>query len=353
MGGAGGARVDRERLVDVQLGMGAAALAIAGALLLLAAWALARRWAPALLALQLAALCQLWPLVRTTPTEPFRRPPPWAERVGPGAAVFNSALAFPAWHPDPSYRFGATSKAAFARVKALDLGPAPGALAGLTYPLYPDIEGLSSPLYSLLLVNLPRLDWPARVRWMRAVGVDAAVLFADPGVAGLTRLDAAERAGVATYLFAVEGGAPDAWWPERAEVAESPVAALERVSALDDPVGTVVVSRPVVHRPGGAVRLLAAGPDRIDLAVAGPGGVVAVRRSYHHLWTARAGEAELPTFPLDLTLLGVEVPPGEHTVRIEVSGWPEAVAGGVAVAVAAVCLGLLLRRGRRLEWAGP
>lgn len=344
--GASQLAVDRGRLVDVQLGMWIAALAAAGALLLLAAWAISRRAAAALVALQLAALLQLWPLLRTDSTAPYRAPSPWAARMAPDAAVFASHLTFPAWHPDPRYRFESTSKATFARLLALDLGPVPGALHGLRYPLYPDIEGLSSPLYSFLLVNLPRLDWAERVRWMRAVGVDAAVLFTDPGVDGLRLLDRRDRAGVPTYLFAVEGGAPEVWWPERVAQAANPVAALTAVAGRDDPVAAVAVSRPVDHHPGGEVRLVAAGPDRVELAVSGPGGVVAVRRSYHHLWTARTGGEELPTLPLNLTLLGVEVPAGEHRVTIEVSSRPEAVAGGVALAALAACL-VLAWPGRR------
>ena len=328
--------VERALLVDVQLGLTAVALATAGLLLLATAWALSRRSAAALAALQLAALLQLWPLVRTDETTPYRQPSPWLRRVGTGAAVFTSYDTFPLWHAPPRWQVGATTKATYARFDALDLAPVPGVLFGLTYPLYPDIEGLSSPLYTLLVVNLPRLGWPERMRWMRAVGVDAAVLLDDLELPGLTRLDQVDRAGVPTYLFKVEGTAPDAWWPERVEPAVNPAAAIARVASLDDPVTTVIVSHPVEHRPGGTVRLLAAGPDHLELAVSGPGGVVAIRRSYQQLWTARAGDRELPIIPLNLTLMGVEVPPGDHRVRLDVSAWPEGLAGGIAV-VAAAC----------------
>jgi len=341
--------VDQARLVDVQLGLAALAFAAAGALLVAAGWALSRRSATALAALQLAALLQLWPLVRTDETAPYRQPSPWMRRIPTDAAVFTSYHTFPQWHPPPRWQVGATTKAAYTRFGALDLAPAPGVLFGLSYPLFPDVEGLSSPLYTLLVVNLPRLGWPERVRWMRAVGLDAAVLLDDLELPGLTRLDRVDRAGVPTYLFAVEGTAPDAWWPERIEPVVNPVAAIERVASLDDPVTTVVVSRPVEHRPGGTVRLLAAEPDHLELEVSGSGGVVAVRRSYQHLWTARTGDRELPILPLNLTLMGVEVPPGDHRVRLEVSAWPEGLAGGIAL-VAAVCSLAMLgwrRDGRR------
>jgi hypothetical protein len=205
---------------------------------------------------------------------------------------------------------------------------------------------MSSPLYALLILNLPRMDWPERVRWMRAAGLDAVVLFEDPGVAGLVPLDRAERAGVPVGLFAVEGGAPEVWWPERVIDAAHPVDALLRVARLDDPVATVAASRPVEHYPGGSARLIAATPDALTVAVEGPGGVLAVRRSYQHLWRARAGGRELPVFPLNLTLTGVEVPAGEITVELAVSSRPEALAAAGGGAAALLCLAMAWR-GRR------
>ena len=352
--GTSGLSPARARLVDVQLGLATVAFAAAGALLLATAWALRRRSATALAALQLAALLQLWPLVRTDETAPYRRPSPWMQLLPADAAVFTSYHTFPAWHPPPQWQVGAATQAAFTRIEVLDLAPVPGVRLGLTYPLFPDVEGLSSPLYTLLVVNLPRLGWPERVRWMRAMGVDAAVLLDDLEVPGLTRLARADRAGVPTYLFQVEGTAPDVWWPERVEPVDNPVAAVARVASLDDPVSTVVVSRPVEHRPGGTVHLLAAGPDHLELAVSGPGGVVAVRRSYQHLWTAHTGDRELPILPLNLTLMGVEVPPGDHRVRLDVSAWPEGLAGGIALIAAAGALGALAwRRKGGSGAAGP
>jgi hypothetical protein len=362
-----GAGAARAALVDTQLGLALGSLAIAAALLAAAGWAARRRAGAVLAALQLAALLQLAPLVRTDSTAPDRTPPPWLdetgleqtgleqmglEPAGRGAAVFGSQLTFPQIHPDPPYRLGG-SKAVAARLNALALAPAPGALYGLTYPLYPDLEGLSSPLYTLLLVNLKKLDWEQRVRWLRVVGTDAAVLFEDPGVPGLRRLDRRVRAGVPVYLFAVDGRAPPVWWPERLMAAAGPRDALLAVSGLADPVATAVVPRAIDHRPGAAVRLLAAGADRVDLEVDGPGGVVAVQRSYHPLWRATAGGGALEVVPLDLTLTGVVVPPGRHRVRLAVSWLPEAVAGAVAAAAAACCLLVAWRGGRGRAAGAP
>jgi hypothetical protein len=316
-----------------------------GGILLLAAVAACRRRAGALVAaLQLVALLQLAPLVRTAPGEPFSEPVPWQRRlgvtaVGAGPAVLNTLISRPTWEPPPRRFTDAGSRADNYVRNARDLYPATGVGFGLTYPLAPNLEGLASPLHTFLGVEVTRLPWPGRVRWMRAVGVEAAVVYSAPGTGGLTLLDTAVRQRALSRLYAVDRPAPDAWWPHRVEPASGPRAALARVAVLDDPVATVVASRAVAHDPRGEVRLLTERPDRIELAVASPGGGLAVvRRGYHTLWRARlAGgggeDGELELLPVQITLLGVVVPPGEHRVVLEVDDTPEVLGGLLSVAV--------------------
>ncbi|HEX6864121.1 MAG TPA: hypothetical protein VF414_14930, partial [Thermoanaerobaculia bacterium] len=121
-------------------------------------------------------------------------------------------------------------------------------------------------------------------------------------------------------------------------------AALWAVSNIPDPIASVVVSEPVEHKPGGRVRLLSDEPDRIELEVEGPGGLAIVRRAWQPLFEARAGGRKLRTLLVDLNLMGVEVPAGKHRVVLEVSAWPEWVAGAVAVLVLAGALAVLLRK---------
>ncbi len=355
--GPGTGPVAPAEIVGAQLGLWLAGLLAAGALLAAAAWVLARVRRPAIAAaaiagLQLLALLQLGPVVQTDSTAPYREPVPWTALAreasgGPGAAVFAEHQIFPTWGPEPDFRVPSGPRWSLERLEALDLAAAPGILQGLTYPLYPDIEGMSSPLYAFLMINMARMEWSERVSWLRALGIDAVVLYHAPSLPGLRPLDSEVRAGARATLLAVEGAAPEVWWPERAVPAEGPLPALLQVAEIDDPVATVVTAQPVEHRPGGTVRLLAAGPDAIEVAVSGPGGVLAVRRSYQHLWRARAGGRELPVFPLDLTLTGVEVPPGEHTVRLAVSAWPEALAAAGGTAAGLLCLAAAWGRRRR------
>jgi hypothetical protein len=344
----GTARDQALEILATQISSWTVALLAAGTALLIAAWAVSwnqrrkTRWSAALiLGAQLALLAQLWPLVVTDETAPYKEPAPWAKLLGPGAAVLNTALSFPPWSPDPDYTLQSGSRIPLERITALDLDPAPGVLHGLTYPFAPDLEGMQSPLFSLMLYNLPRLQGPQRVNWLRVLGLDAIVLFEDVDVPGLRLVDRATRMGVESRLYRVESPAPRAWWPAEVRVAQSPPAALWAVSNMPDPIASVVVSEPVEHRPGGRVRLLRDEPDRIELEVEGPGGLAIVRRAWQPLFEARAEGRPLRTVLVDLNLLGIEVPAGRHLVVLAVSAWPEWAAGGVGVLVLAGALWVL------------
>lgn len=288
-------------LLETQTLSWTVALAIAGAALWLAFAATGQRlrgktWAPALLlAIQLATLLQLRPLAATDSLDPYREPSPWARRLRPGAAVLNVTQIYPPWARDPEYRVPDGPRAVLERITAQDLDPVPGVLHGLTYPVVTDLEGVMSPLYPPLLLTLARPGWPERMPWLRALGLDALVLFEDPQVPGLRLLDTAERFGVTTRLYAVADPAPE------------------------------------VRYPGGKAKLLSMEPDRIEMEVEGNGGVVVLRRAYQQLLVARTEGRRLPTRPVDGVLLGVEIPPGKHRVTIEVSAWPEILAGAVTL----------------------
>ena len=345
-------------MVSTQISSWIVALLAAGAALLAAAWAVSwnqrrkTRWSAALIVgAQLALLTQLWPLVVTDETAPYKEPAPWTRRlVRPGetAAVFNRALSFTPWGPEPPYVLESGTRIPLERATALDLDPAPGVLHGLTYPFAPDLEGLQSPMFTLMLYNLPRLQGAQRVNWLRVLGLDAIVLFEDVDMPGLRLVDRATRLGVESRLYRVESPAPKAWWPDEVREAKSPPAALWAVSNMRDPIASVVVSEAVKHKPGGRVRLLRDEPDRIELEVESPGGLAIVRRAWQPLFEARAEGRKLRTVLVDLNLLGIEVPSGKHRVVLEVPAWPEWVAGGVGVSVLAAALWVLwLERTKR------
>lgn len=314
-------------------------LAVAAALLAAAGWAARRRQGVIVAALQLGALLQLRPLASTAPLdEILAEPLPWAAHAPPGTALVNEALVHPRWTANG---FVTADRPAWVkrRIERQQLSPWTGVASGLTYPLAPDIEGAQSPLLSLVEFNLPKLDMAQRVRWMRVLGADRLALLEPAGVAGLRELSSATWGETPTWLYAVSDPQPRASWPERVEVAASPVEVLRGVSfGAEDPVTSVLAAEAVEQRAGGRVEVARDDPDRIELHTSGPGGLVVVRRAYQPLYRARADGQVLRTLPVNLALLGVVVPPGETRIEIDVPAAPEIAAAGVALLAFAAAL---------------
>jgi hypothetical protein len=326
-------RIDPEFVGEApqaRVGSWIVALVLAAAFLGLATVAARRRSAAGLAAAQLAALLPLAGLVMTAPVADFA-PSPWLPQVGRGAQVVPAGPSGPL--PDPSYL-------TLVRINAFNLGPAPGVLHGLRYPLARDLDGLYSPLSASVLLHFPGLDGDGRANWMRALGVKAAVLNETPGTPKLQLLsgDGASR------LFAVRDPAPPAWWPRSAAAAGSAGQAFRFVSRAPDPVADVIAARPVVHHPGAQVVLRAETPDRIEVDVVSQGGLLVLRRAFQPLYIASVEGKPLPTLPVNLSLLGVEVPPGMHRVRVTAGAGPEKWAGAVALVAFLAALGLAWRR---------
>ena len=312
----------------------------AGALVLaLAAWAAARRSAAGLLTAQLVALLPLFVVLPTDATAPYREPSALTRALPPEAAVFNGTFLTALGDLPANYRIPDGRLAWVRRLAAQDLLPAPGVLHGLRYPLAPDFDGMDSAPLERVLAAFPRLSWEQRARWLRLFGVDGAVLTTAPDAAGVRRIASEDHGGVSTGLYAFDGSAPAVWWPAELVGADSPEEAFRAISELPDPQRTaVVLGAPPPQDPAGSVRLLEAGPDRLVLETAGAGGVVAITRAIQPLLRASTGGEPLPTVQLDLVLLGVQVPAGEHRVVVEASAWPEAVAAMVALFAAAATL---------------
>lgn len=328
----------------------ALSLVAAALTLALAALATRRGSAPVVVLAQLLALLPLAGLARTAPAAPFATPTPWARQLPPGAAVVSSTTATPFGNPRPAYLLTDTSYRAQVELSALDLDPAPGVLHGLTYPLAPDLDGMQSPLSSLLARNLPGIDWDERANWLRTLGVTAAVLHEDPHTPRLVPVAAAARAGTTSFLARVTEPAPAAWWPREVVTAGLPAEAFRLISRAADPVASVVASRPVAHRPGGRIERVITAPDRVEVELTSPGGgLLVLRRTFQPLYRATSDGRALATLPVNLSLLGVEVPAGRRRVVVSVSDRPEILAGAVgAVAFAgALAAGLLPARGRR------
>ncbi|HEY2290068.1 MAG TPA: hypothetical protein VGM86_05130 [Thermoanaerobaculia bacterium] len=339
-------RVDPEFVADApaaRVGSWIVALVLAAALLGLAAMAARRASAAGLAASQLVALLPLAGLVMTARVADFP-PSPWLRMLRPGAEVVPGGPSSPP--VPPTYL-------TLVRTAAFDLGPAPGALYTLRYPFGKDLDGLYSPLSASVLLHLPRLDADARANWMRTMGTGVAVLPETPTTSKLQLLAVGDRFGGTSRLFAVRDPAPSAWWPRSVTAARSAGQAFQYVSRAADPVRDVIAARPVAHHPGAWVSIREETPDRIAIDVWGDGGLLVLRRAFQPLYKATAGGRPLPTLPVNLSLLGIEVPPGGHRVWVEVSTGPE-VAAGIAAWIAFLIAAVLAwRRSPRTLTPGP
>lgn len=316
------------------LGCLVAALLLAGA-----AWAVGRRSAVGLVALQALALLQLLPMVATDRVEVLSPPAPWIARLGENRAVALAGNAFPPWAERQPMR-GVETVAEGWRDARLDLDPATGALHGLSYPVAPDLDGIFSPLQALLNDNLAHFGWPARIQWLRLLGAGWLVRQ-DDGLEPppLERVAEETRLRVRSELYRIPDPAPLAFWPGAVVAAASPIEALGRVTHLPDPLAIAVASRAVDHHPGGRVEVVAAEDDRLRLTVESAGGLLVVQRAYFPILEARLEDGRrLATQPVDLVLLGVEVPAGRHEIRIGTSSRPEALAGVLSLLVVGAAL---------------
>ena len=97
-------------------------------------------------------------------------------------------------------------------------------------------------------------------------------------------------------------------------------------------------------------------PDRMRFDVASGGGLLVIQRSYQALFRARSGDAELPVLPVNLSLLGVVVPAGEHEVVVDVDSPPRdrfGCRGRSVSAVPARCSGARGARSTAEDRVGP
>lgn len=323
------------------------AASLAGAaLLLLGALAAAKGAVLLIGAAQLLSLAQLAPLVVADAARHYAAGGGLIEKAPAGAALAIVPAQAAQWEESPGAARRVGTPERLARLAHFELHPAFGVERGFSYPIASDLEGMSSPLSVFLERNLPRVPWPGRIAWLRRLGVDG-VVRQDPQPApipGLRRMTLAERFGVAVELSRVERPFARARWPAALVPARDPREAFWRVATGEIDEDQAVVSRAVAHDPQGRLRLLRDTPDEIRFEVSGRGGLAVLARSYWPIYRARLADGtRLPTQPVDLVLLGIEVPAGEHRVTVDVAHWPESSAGLLSLMTLAG-LGLAARR---------
>jgi len=319
-------------------------LAAAGILVAAAGWAIGRGRAGLLVVLQLVALAQLAPLVPSDRTERYRQPPRWAAEVGPARSVVAVPFAYPPWETRPFYELAATQTIDRRHLDYEMLEPGHAAVAGLGNPLAPDLDGITWPLQVFLSVNMIRADWEGRVRWIERLGGGAIVRDMQGPGPGLEVIDRQALYGRDVTLARVPHPRPFLFRPREVRLAPGPPAAYLAIAKgeLADDVATV--SKPVEHSPFGAVRLVSRSPDEIVFDVEGEGGVVGLLRENAPLWRARLEDGTpLEIVTVDLVLVGVVTPPGDHRVTLSVSSRPEWL-GAIGTLFGLVAVAALWRR---------
>ena len=305
----------------------ARSLLLAGLLVSFATWALWRRLTILVVAVQLLSLLPMQALLFTEPLARYARPANWQAQLGDRRAVLPLDYTYPPWQ-GPAEQLP-ESHVERTRRLSFELGPVPGVLTGLSYPLAPDLDGLHHRFYDYLLFRLSQDDWQHRRPWLRTLGVQA-ITSSQPLPVAWTA-SSSERLGLRTsYLYRIDGATPLVWWPDAVAVAPNPGVGYDVIAAREQPTTTAILPFTLAHRPGADVRLLHRSPDRVELSITGAGGVVVVRRAYQPLWQARSEKTPLQVLPADVVLTGVVVPPGHHLVELFVSSRLEWLAATVA-----------------------
>lgn len=319
---------------------------------------LARRrpvWAVAgLLALHLFwQLFALRALVDSTPVEPFLERPPLADRIPPGSRVV---------HADHDDLFGPVNLPVgeYPDARQLwheltmhrELHPWSGVRWGLLYEFNASPEGLDSFMSRAVTQALKRLPDAARVRLLRAAGVEYLLLTRDldETVGGAASLVTTQPGpGRDLRLYRIADPAPEVVLSGTWRGAPHLRAALGRLLADDfDPAREVVLAGDVDSSTGpvGRARITARHGARLDIDVEAPAqSWLLVQRSYQPLYRASVDGAEARIAAADLHRLAVAVPPGSHRVVLEIDPWPMRLAWVLsAVGLIALVLGALLLR---------
>ena len=86
------------------------------------------------------------------------------------------------------------------------------------------------------------------------------------------------------------------------------------------------------------------GPGHLRIQATLPtGGALVVLEGWHPGWAATVGGAPAPLYPADEAFLGLQLPAGEHDVRLDFA--PRSWSVGLAIAAATAAVSLLLALG--------
>ncbi len=253
--------------------------------------------------------------------------------------------------PDPRFFW-------LARRQAEQLHPFAGIPHGRRYEFNHSPEGLDSFFSVSLAQAIQGMDDVQRLRLLAASGVDTLILDRElaPETATLahriaTVPDSIPRApGVSVYRLP-SAAAPVAL-PGTVLRAPQMNQALELMSSPEFDPRTMVVlpgsgpPEPEI-RAAGRVEVIS---DRVEelevVASSEAGGVLLTQRAYLDLYTATIDDRPAPAVVANLHRLAVELPPGEHRVRLWIDRRPTRVGWGLALLGVAGLVAMAIRFGQ-------
>lgn len=335
-----------------------ASLAVVAGLAMAGHLARRRPWGGGAAVLLLHAAAQLFflaPLVSTDAALPYQTPSPVLEEVPPEAVTAHGAFA-KLFGPSTLYagRFPEPRTRWLYRRAFFELYPPAGTLWGRRYALNVSPEGLDSFHTRLAKAAVQESTDLERVRLLAAFGADRLLLdrrLSRAAAAEVDLLAEIPSSGQQLLVYGVPGALGEAQLLGRVVRSPDPGDTFDRLTAPGfEPRTTAVVAGPgpELDEPPGTVEVLATGAESFEARVRSPeGGVLVLRRARLPLWRASLDGRPARTALVNLHLLGLEVPAGEHRVRLWVDRRP------LVVSALASLVGLTGLLGLAFVWWRP
>jgi hypothetical protein len=278
----------------------------------------------------LAQLFLLRPLYPTDPVKPYLVPPPALAHVPADLAVTN---------PDYNYLFGPSTLRQgnfpephhrwMERRSFFELYPFTAPIWGRRYELNVSPEGLDTFLTRMSQGAVKRADNAARLRLLAAWGIGRLLLNhpLDPLPPHARLLATVPSFGQTLYIYEVTGRAPEVFLARRVFEGPHLQAVFDRLTGPDfDPATDAVIfgDDPGPRlRGGGTARIVKRAPEFFEIeAQAGPGGSLLVLQRANLLYQATLDGRPTPVLTANAHRIGVEVPPGRHTLRLTIDRRP-------------------------------
>jgi len=305
-----------------------------------------------------AQIVFLAPLLASDGVRHYLSPPPLLDRVPATALVVHGAFG-DLFGPPPRGSAPGLGPEGFLEERRVfrQLYPFTGPLWGRRYELNVSPEGLDTFLSTAARDAVRLARDPDRIRMLAAWGVEILLLDReiDPAAAAQVEpLGRAEEGGGSLFVYRVRDAAPPVQMVGRVRRAADPYAAVRILADPGfDPRSMVVLpgtGRPV-DAAGGEALVPSRSATGLDAEVRSPsGGVLVVQRAHLPLYRATIDGRRARIAVANLHRLAVELPPGDHRVRITIDRAPFVLSLlGVAAGLAGLVLLARPRPARGIE----